>query len=108
MFLIDVLAGFVGAFLLFGPAIYAGLQLLPDEPPVEYPVAAATALVGVLIGGLVDVLLGWLPVVGVVLAPLAWSAVVRRFGRASWPASLAVGFATWALSRLLYAGLSGL
>lgn len=108
MYLIDVLAGFVAAFLLFGPAIHAGLQLLPDEPAVEYPVAAATALVGVLVGGLVDGLLGWLPVVGILLAPLAWSAVVRRFAGASWPASVAVGFATWALSRLLYAGLSGL
>ncbi|MCU4800124.1 hypothetical protein OB920_07050 [Halobacteria archaeon HArc-gm2] len=108
MFLIHVVAGFVAAFLLFGPAIYTGLQLLPGEPAVEYPVAAATALVGVLVAGLIDGLLGWLPVVGVLLAPLAWSAVVRRFGRASWPASFAVGFATWALSRLLYAGLSGL
>lgn len=108
MFVIHVLAGFAGAFLLFGPAIYAGLELLPDEAPVGYPVAAATALVGVLVAGLVDGLLGWLPVVGVALSPLAWSAVVRQFARASWPASLAVGFATWALSRLLYAGLSGL
>lgn len=108
MFVLDVIVGFVGAFLLFGPAIYAGLELLPDETAVEYPVAAATALVGVLVAGLVDGLLGWLPVVGIVLAPLAWSAVVRRFARASWPASVAVGCATWALSRLLYAGLSGL
>ena len=105
MFVIDVLAGFLGAFLLFGPAIYAGLQLLPDEASVDYPVAAATALVGMLVAGVVDGLLGWLPVVGVVLSPLVWSAAVKRFGRASWPASLAVGFATWALSVLFYAGI---
>lgn len=108
MFVIDVLAGLFGAFLLFGPAIYAGLQLLPGEEPIEYPVAASTALVAILIAGLIDGLLGWIPVIGFLLSPLAWSAVVKRFGQASWPASLAVGFATWALSRLLYAGLSGL
>ncbi len=107
MFVIDVLAGFVGAFLLFGPAVFAGLQVFPDEPPVRYPEAAATALVGVFLGGLVDVLLGWIPAVGGLLSPLVWVAVVKRFAGTSWLAAIVVGLATWALSALLFAGLPG-
>ena len=107
VFVIDVVIGFLAAFLLFGPAIYAGVHVLPEEEPVDYPVAAATAVVAVLAAGAVDALLGWVPVVGLLLSPIVWSVIVKRFLRTSWYAGLLVGFATWGLSRLLYAGLPG-
>ena len=107
MFVIDVVAGFLGAFLLFGPAVFAGLQVFPNESPVRYPEATATALVALVLGGTVDALLGWIPVVGVLLSPLVWILVVKRFARTSWPAGFLVGLAGWTLSKLLYAGLPG-
>ena len=107
VFLVDVLVGFAAAFLLFGPAIYTGLQVIPNEKPVEYPVAAATALLAILVAGFVDGLLGWIPVIGIALSPLAWSAMVKRLTETSWLASLGIGTACWALSKGLYAGLSG-
>lgn len=108
MFLVNLVAGVVASFLLFGPAVYAGLDVLPGEEPVEYPVAATTAIVAVALAGLVDALLGWLPAIGVLLSPLVWVVVVQRFTDASWPAGAAVGIANWALSVLLYAGLRGM
>ncbi|ACV49050.1 MULTISPECIES: hypothetical protein [Halomicrobium] len=105
MSLVHAVVGLFAGFFLFGPAIYAGLEVIPEAEAVTYPEATATALVGLLLAGTVDFLLGWIPVLGVVLSPLVWSAVVRRFCHTTWPASLAVGFGTWALSTLLFAAV---
>lgn len=102
---LDLVVGLLAGFVLLGPAIYAGLEVIPEEAPVTYAEATATALVGLVLAGTVDFLLGWIPVLGIVLSPLVWSVVVRHFGDASWPASLAVGFGTWALSKLLFAAV---
>lgn len=99
--LADLVVGLLAALVLVGPAIRL---LLPAGAAVEgYPGAVGVALAGLLAAGLTGALLGWLPLLGAVLSPLAWTVVVRWLCRTDWPTALGIGAVAWLLSAAVYA-----
>ncbi|MWG33029.1 hypothetical protein [Halomarina oriensis] len=101
MLLLDLFVGLLVSTLLTGPVVYVGLAVRTGTA-VTYGYAVAVALLALVLGGLTTVLLGWLPVVGVVLSPLVWAGTVRSLTRAEWPMALFVGFVAWALASTVF------
>ena len=97
MFLVDLLVGVLVSAFVTGPLVYVGLAVRTGTA-VTYAYAVGVALLALVLGGLTTALLGWLPVVGVVLSPLVWSGTVRALTRARWPMALFVGFVAWTLA----------
>jgi len=101
--LVDVVAGVVGAVMVLGPILTAVFQTDYFERGSEFPGAVAIALAGLFVGGFVDLVVGWIPVVGRLVSPFAWAYVVKHAAGGDWPGSLLVGFVAWALSVGFYA-----
>lgn len=106
MILVDIVGGAVAAVMVVGPVLYGIFQTNYFGRGEAFPDAVAIALAGFVAGGLVDLLVGWLPVVGPFFSPLAWAYVVKHAGDGNWPGSLLVGFLAWALSVGFYAVLA--
>lgn len=88
-----ILVGVVN--LLVGTlAIWAGARLFIDES-ASIGRAAVVALVGALAWGLVSFFLGWLPVVGPLLALVAWVGVINLAYPGGWATATAVGVTAW-------------
>ena len=97
-----ILVGFV-SFLVGALAIFAGARLVIDES-TGFGRAAAVALVGALAWGAVSYFFGWLPVVGPVLALVAWVGVVDVAYPGGWVSAAVVGVAAWVVAVvILYA-----
>ena len=75
-------------------AIYAGAKLVIDRN-AGIGRAAVVALVGALAWAFVAYSLGWLPVVGPLLALLAWIGIINVAYPGGWPTAAAVGFVAW-------------
>ncbi|WP_424019246.1 hypothetical protein ACOZ4N_07170 [Halorientalis pallida] len=103
MILVGLVGGVVAAVLLVGPALYASTRTTVIDEAVDFPVAVAIALVGVFVGGLTDVLLGWIPVLGRFFSPFAWALVVRYTVDERWPVALLLGAVSWALTAGFFA-----
>ncbi|KTG07616.1 hypothetical protein AUR64_02855 [Haloprofundus marisrubri] len=105
MILFNLVVGFVASFLVVAPVVHVGLQLRPGSLQPTYEDAALTAVLGVLLGGLVTLLLGWIPVVGPLFSPAVWVAVVKRVTESDWLVAVLVGGISWALTVVLFAGV---
>ncbi|WP_254537943.1 hypothetical protein [Halomarina litorea] len=94
VFLISLL---VGAF-----GIHVGARLLVDKD-VGYGRAVVAALAGALVWGLVNFFLGGLPVVGPVLALVAWVGVINWSYPGGWGSAAGIGLVAWlAVEVVLY------
>ena len=98
---------FVG-LLVVPPVLYYGMRHLTSAEQVSIKKAAVVAFLGIVVTGGLEFLLGWLPVVGVLVAPLAWIGVVRGFYQTSWPHAAAIGLSSWALPVFVVRLLAGL
>lgn len=105
------LAGGVGAIVaavvFVAPVVHAALRTASFDRPASFPLAVAIAVTGVFVGGSVDLLVGWLPLVGPFLSPFAWAYVVKNAGRSDWPSALFLGALAW-LSTLVFQAALGL
>lgn len=95
---VDLVGAVVAAVVFLGPILSFVFGTDYFERGGELPGAVAIALAGLFVGGFVDVLVGWIPIVGRYLSPLAWAYVVKYGAGGDWPGSLLVGFLAWALS----------
>ena len=102
-----LLSLFVG-LLVIPPVIYYGTRRIAPAKQVSFKKAVVVAFLGIVVTGGLEFLLGWLPVVGVVVAPLAWIGVIRGFYQTSWPTAAAIGLSSWALPVLVVRFLAGL
>ncbi|WP_224270852.1 hypothetical protein [Haloprofundus salinisoli] len=105
MFLLNVVVGFVASFLVVAPIIHISLHLRPGSFQSTYEDAALTAVLGILLGGLVSLLFGWIPLVGPLLSPAVWVVVVKRVTDPDWHVAALVGGLSWALTVVLFAGV---
>lgn len=101
MLLSQLIVGAVAAFLVVGPAIYGLVPLGPTGTNLTYERAVAIALVGFAIGGLGSLLLGWIPLVGELVAPAAWVGVLLLLEDIERPTAVGVGLVAWALSAVV-------
>lgn len=103
---VALLSLFVG-LLVIPPIIYYGVRRITPADQMSSKKAVVVAFLGIIVTGGLEFLFGWLPVVGVLIAPLAWIGVVKGFYPASWPAAAAIGLSSWALPVLVVRFLGG-
>ncbi|MEM4780460.1 MAG: hypothetical protein QXG03_02695 [Halalkalicoccus sp.] len=95
VFLVSLLVGTLG--------IYVGVSLATNEA-IGFGGAAITALLGALAWGLVSFFLGWLPLVGALLALVAWIGVINLRHSGGWGTAALIGVVAWLVaSAALYA-----
>lgn len=93
MALIETLVVFVVSLLVGGIGIYVGASVLTDVE--DYTYAVVTALIGAVVWGVISFFVGWVPLLGAVLAFVAYTLVLH----ARYPGGLAeaVGIALIAM-----------
>ena len=102
-----LLSLFVG-LLVIPPIIHFGVERTTPAEQVSPKKAVVVAFLGIVVTGGLEFLLGWLPVVGVVVAPLTWVGMIRGFYQTSWPTAAVIGLSSWALPVLVVQFLAGL
>lgn len=86
VFLISLLVGTV--------AIYFGAQLFIDRD-TGYRRAGLTALVGAIVYTVVGLFFGWIPLLGPLVALLAWIGVINWQYPGGWLTAGGIGFVAW-------------
>lgn len=108
--LVTAVLGVLALILVTTPAIYFGLSYLADEAAVAYAErvtyhrAVALAILGTLVWATLHVFFSWIPVIGLILPPLAWIGVLKRYTACDWPTAIIVGIIAWVPSALAYRG----
>lgn len=107
MLVSQAITAVVVAFLVIGPAMYYLVPLGPAGTSLSYERAVAISLVGFAIGGLGTLLLGWIPLVGELVAPATWVGVLLLMEDIERPTAVGVGLVSWGISTvaLLLAGM---
>lgn len=108
MTLATALLSLAAGMLAIPPVIYYGVQRLTPAEQVSAKKTVVVAFLGTVITGGLAFLLGWLPVVGVVVAPLAWICVVKGCYQTTWPTAAVIGLPSWALPVFVVRFLAGL
>lgn len=96
----DQMVAFAISLLLGGLAIYVAARYVHDTS--DFGNAVLTALVGAIVWGL----LSWLPIVGTLLALVAWIAVINWRYPGGWVKAAIVGVAAWAVAVVVLAALA--
>lgn len=90
--LIFLLSLFVGAV-----AILVGARLIVDAQ-AGFANATLTAFVGAIVWAASSLLVGWIPIVGVLLMLLAWIAVINWRYPGGWGTAVGIGFVAWIIA----------
>ncbi|MFC7155019.1 hypothetical protein ACFQPA_06065 [Halomarina halobia] len=109
------IVAFVISLLIGAIGIHIGATLIIDRD-VGFGRAVFTALVGALVWALVSFFLGWIPLLGPLLAVIAWIGVINWQYPGGWFAAAAVGVIAviasavvlWLLGTFLGVGMDAL
>ncbi|MDS0476684.1 hypothetical protein [Natrinema sp. 1APR25-10V2] len=85
VFLVSLLIGALG--------IYAGARIIVGR--TSYDHAIVTALIGAIVWAIVGFLVGWIPLLGPLLALLAYVAVINWRYPGDWTAAAMIGLVAW-------------
>lgn len=96
----DQVVVFAISLLLGALAIYVAARYVHDSS--DYGNAVLTALIGAIVWGL----LSWVPVVGTLLALVAWIAVINWRYPGGWMKAAIVGVAAWAVAVVVLSALA--
>lgn len=96
----DRVVVFAISLLLGGLAIHVAARYVLDT--TDYGNAVLTALIGAIVWGL----LSWVPIVGTLLALVAWIAVINWRYPGGWVDAAIVGVAAWAVAVVVLAALA--
>jgi hypothetical protein len=98
VFLISVVVGVVG--------IYAGAQLVIDRD-VGWTRAAIAAVVGALAWAVTIAFVGWIPLLGPLLALVVWVGIINWSYPGGWGTAAAIGIIAWLVASVLVYFVSG-
>ncbi|ELY65912.1 hypothetical protein [Natrinema versiforme] len=87
--LVGSLVAFVVALLVGGLAIFASARVIVDVE--DYSYATVTALLGAIAWALTS----WIPLLGPILALIAWIWVINWRYPGGWGTAAAIGFIAW-------------
>ena len=94
VFFISLLIGALG--------IHIGARILIDRD-VGYGRAIVAALIGAIVWAIISFFFGWLPLVGPLLALLAWIGVINATYPGGWISAAGIGIIAWiAVEVILY------
>ena len=96
MALIDSVVGFVVSLLIGALGIYLGARVIVNTE--DYTYAIITALIGAIIWVIVAALVGWIPLLGPILALIAWIAVINWRYPGGWVDAALIGVIAWIAS----------
>ncbi|EMA51506.1 hypothetical protein [Halococcus thailandensis] len=94
MAILDSLVIFLVSLLLGTIGIYAGVRLVADRD-IGYGNAALTALLGAAAWGIVSFFVGFIPVLGALLALVVWIGVINWRYPGGWITAAGIGFVAW-------------
>lgn len=104
MALVDSLVAFVVGLLVGAVGIYAGARVLADVE--DYAYAIGTAFVATAIWILVALLVGWIPLLGPLLAFVAYLAVLNWRYPGGWLRATGIAIVAWLASLLVLSALA--
>lgn len=93
MALVESIIGFVVSLLIGAAGIYLGASILTDVE--DYTYAIVTALIASLVWFLVAAFLGWIPLLGALLALLAYIAVINYRYPGGWVEAIGIALIAW-------------
>lgn len=103
-FVTDGLAAFVGGLFVGGLAIHAAAEYL--AAPADPVGGLADAVMTALLGTLAWLLVGWVPLVGSLLALCAWVGVIKWRYPFGWTRAALTGVGAWLVAVVVVAALS--
>jgi hypothetical protein len=106
MALLDTIVVFVVNLLIGALGIYVGARVITDTD--DYSYALITALIGAIVWTIVAVLIGWIPLLGPVLALIAYIGVINARYPGGWFKAIAIALVAWLASLLVIALLATL
>ncbi|SFS10828.1 hypothetical protein SAMN05216559_3815 [Halomicrobium zhouii] len=93
MALVESIIGFVVSLLIGAAGIYLGASILTDVE--DYTYAIVTALIASLVWFVVAAFLGWIPLLGALLALLAYIAVINYRYPGGWVEAIGIALIAW-------------
>ena len=93
MALVDSIIGFVVSLLIGAAGIYLGASILTDVE--DYTYAIVTALIASLVWFVVAFFLGWIPLLGALLALIAYIAVINYRYPGGWLDAIGIALIAW-------------
>jgi hypothetical protein len=90
----DSIVIFLVSWILGTIGIYGGVRLVIDRD-VGPRNAAITALLGAIAWGIVSFFTGFIPILGAILALLAWVAVINWRYPGGWGTAAGIGLVAW-------------
>ncbi|WP_424020031.1 hypothetical protein ACOZ4N_20095 (plasmid) [Halorientalis pallida] len=102
MALVDSMIVFVVSLLIGALGIYAGARVITDTD--DYSYALVTALIGAAVWTLIAFLVGWIPLLGPIVALIAYVAVINYRYPGGWLNAVAIALVAW-LASVIVVGL---
>lgn len=99
VFIVNLLIGAVG--------IHIGARLIVDKD-VGYRRAVFTALIGAIVWAVVAFFFGWIPLLGPILALIAWIGVINWRYPGGWVAATTIAIVAWIIAALVLYALASL
>ncbi|WP_231186606.1 hypothetical protein [Haladaptatus sp. DYF46] len=94
MAFIDTLIVFIVSLLIGGFGIYVGARVT-TEYAGSYGHAIITALIGAIAWGIISFFVGWIPILGALLALIAWIGVINWRYPGGWGTAIVIGLVAW-------------
>ncbi|WP_227356703.1 hypothetical protein [Haladaptatus salinisoli] len=88
---------FVISLLVGGLGIYVGARMILGRS-TSYLHAVVTALIGAIVWGIVSLFVGWIPILGALLALIAWVGVINWRYPGGWGNAIVIGLIAWIAS----------
>jgi hypothetical protein len=104
MALLDTILVFVVSLLVGAAAIYVGARVIVDESDFAY--AIVSALIASVVWSLVAFLFGWIPLLGPILALVAYVGVINWRYPGGWLQAVGIALVAWVTSFVILYVLS--
>jgi steroid 5-alpha reductase family enzyme len=93
MAVIDSLIVFVVSLLIGALGIYVGARIITGAE--DYTYAIVTAAIGAVVWVIISFLFGWIPLLGPILALIAYVAVINWRYSGGWGSAIAIAVIAW-------------
>jgi hypothetical protein len=100
MGVVSMLIIFIISLLVGGLGIYIGARTILGHT-TSYTHAIVTALIGAIVWGIVSFFVGWIPIVGALLALIAWVGVINWRYPGGWGNAIVIGLIAWVASAVV-------
>jgi len=99
MAIVETIAVFVISLLIGALGIYAGARVITGTD--DYTYALITALIGTLVWAVIAIFLGWIPLLGPLLALIAYVGVINYRYPGGWARAIGIALVAWLASLIV-------